>query len=199
MKAVGAFAACLRLLAAGTAIAIAFVTVGALAAGVTGLAIGAVAGSLTLVALLAGNCARRWPDTSWKLARTAAPPLVALAALLLAHPFPGALGGGRRGGRGRRDVADWRAERMRILHLALEDHLRPGSGGGSLRNREINTRLAAHGHDVHVVTAAHQATSARGARTGSSTASWASRAATRRACSATRRCCRSTRAGRCAR
>ncbi|MBE2320419.1 glycosyltransferase family 4 protein [Solirubrobacter sp. CPCC 204708] len=50
---------------------------------------------------------------------------------------------------------------MRILHLALEDHRRPGSGGGSLRNREINRRLAANGHDVHVVTAAHQALSAR--------------------------------------
>ena len=44
---------------------------------------------------------------------------------------------------------------MKILHLALEDHLRPGSGGGSMRNREINSRLAAHGHKVHVVTAAH--------------------------------------------
>jgi glycogen(starch) synthase len=44
---------------------------------------------------------------------------------------------------------------MKILHLALEDHLRPGSGGGSMRNREINSRLAGHGHEVHVVTAAH--------------------------------------------
>ena len=42
---------------------------------------------------------------------------------------------------------------MRILHLAFEDHRRPGSGGGSLRNREINARLAAQGHDIDVVTA----------------------------------------------
>ncbi len=42
---------------------------------------------------------------------------------------------------------------MRILHLAFEDHRRPGSGGGSLRNREINSRLAALGHEIEVVTA----------------------------------------------
>lgn len=43
---------------------------------------------------------------------------------------------------------------MRILHLAFEDHRRPGSGGGSLRNREINRRLVARGHDVDVLAAA---------------------------------------------
>lgn len=42
---------------------------------------------------------------------------------------------------------------MRILHLGFEDHRRPGSGGGSLRNHEINRRLAARGHHVEVVTA----------------------------------------------
>lgn len=42
---------------------------------------------------------------------------------------------------------------MRILHLAFEDHLRPGSGGGSSRNREVNRRLAAD-HEVTVVAAA---------------------------------------------
>jgi glycosyltransferase involved in cell wall biosynthesis len=42
---------------------------------------------------------------------------------------------------------------MRVLHLAFEDHLRPGSGGGSLRNREINARLAAMGHEIDVVAA----------------------------------------------
>jgi glycosyltransferase involved in cell wall biosynthesis len=43
---------------------------------------------------------------------------------------------------------------MRVLHLALEDHQRPGSGGGSLRNHEINSRLAAMGFAIDVVTAA---------------------------------------------
>jgi glycogen synthase len=42
---------------------------------------------------------------------------------------------------------------MRILHLGFEDHRRPGSGGGSLRNHEVNRRLAARGHEVEVVTA----------------------------------------------
>jgi glycosyltransferase involved in cell wall biosynthesis len=38
---------------------------------------------------------------------------------------------------------------MRILHLAYEDPAQPGSGGGSVRTREINRRLA----DRHEVTA----------------------------------------------
>jgi glycosyltransferase involved in cell wall biosynthesis len=41
---------------------------------------------------------------------------------------------------------------VRILHLAFEDHRRPGSGGGSLRNREINSRLARLGYEIDVVT-----------------------------------------------
>jgi glycosyltransferase involved in cell wall biosynthesis len=41
---------------------------------------------------------------------------------------------------------------MRILHLGFEDHARPGSGGGSYRNHEINRRLA-RDHEVTVVTA----------------------------------------------
>ena len=42
---------------------------------------------------------------------------------------------------------------MRVLHLAFEDHHRPGSGGGSLRNSEVNSRLSAMGHAVDVVAA----------------------------------------------
>ncbi len=45
---------------------------------------------------------------------------------------------------------------MRILHLAFEDHRRSGSGGGSLRNREINRRLVARGHEVEVLAAAYR-------------------------------------------
>ena len=41
--------------------------------------------------------------------------------------------------------------RLRVLHLAFEDPRRPGSGGGAVRTREINTRLARR-HDVEVVT-----------------------------------------------
>lgn len=42
---------------------------------------------------------------------------------------------------------------MRILHLGFEDHRRPGSGGGALRNHEINRRLVAMGHEIEVVAA----------------------------------------------
>ena len=36
---------------------------------------------------------------------------------------------------------------MRILHLAYEDPLQPGSGGGSIRAREVNRRLASR-HEI---------------------------------------------------
>ncbi len=44
------------------------------------------------------------------------------------------------------------SRRLRILHLAFEDPRRPGSGGGAVRTREIDARLAER-HEVHVVTA----------------------------------------------
>ncbi|GAB3246711.1 glycosyltransferase family 4 protein [Kineosporia babensis] len=44
---------------------------------------------------------------------------------------------------------------MRILHLGFEDHRRPGSGGGSLRNAEINRRIAAR-HRITVLVANYQ-------------------------------------------
>lgn len=40
---------------------------------------------------------------------------------------------------------------LEILHLAFEDHRRPGSGGGGVRTHEINRRLAGH-HRITVVT-----------------------------------------------
>ncbi len=40
---------------------------------------------------------------------------------------------------------------LRILHLAFEDHRRPGSGGGGIRTHEINRRLVDR-HEVTVVT-----------------------------------------------
>lgn len=47
---------------------------------------------------------------------------------------------------------------MRILHLAYEDPRQPGSGGGSVRTREINKRLAQR-HEVTAIVAGY-----RGAR-----------------------------------
>ncbi len=43
---------------------------------------------------------------------------------------------------------------MRILHLAYEDPRQPGSGGGAVRTREINRRLAAD-HTITAVVAAY--------------------------------------------
>jgi len=42
---------------------------------------------------------------------------------------------------------------MRILHLAFEDPLQPGSGGGSVRVREINRRLAERHEITNLVVA----------------------------------------------
>lgn len=50
---------------------------------------------------------------------------------------------------------------MRILHLGFEDHRRPGSGGGSLRNHEVNRRLVSRGHEVEVLTARYRGARAR--------------------------------------
>jgi glycosyltransferase involved in cell wall biosynthesis/4-amino-4-deoxy-L-arabinose transferase-like glycosyltransferase len=44
-----------------------------------------------------------------------------------------------------------RPVRLRILHLAFDDPRRPGSGGGAVRNHEVNRRLARH-HQVTAVT-----------------------------------------------
>jgi glycosyltransferase involved in cell wall biosynthesis len=41
---------------------------------------------------------------------------------------------------------------LRVLHLGFEDPAMPGAGGGSLRTHEINSRLAADGMDVTVLT-----------------------------------------------
>jgi glycogen synthase len=41
---------------------------------------------------------------------------------------------------------------MRVLHLGFEDPLMPGAGGGSVRTREIDRRLAADGIAVTVLT-----------------------------------------------
>src|SRR4051812_33394456 len=45
-------------------------------------------------------------------------------------------------------------EGLRILHLAFDDLHRPNSGGGAIRNHEINKRLAVR-HEVTAVTATY--------------------------------------------
>src|SRR5687768_12589615 len=41
---------------------------------------------------------------------------------------------------------------LRVLHLGFEDPRMPGSGGGSVRTREVNRRLGAAGIAVTVLT-----------------------------------------------
>jgi glycogen(starch) synthase len=48
--------------------------------------------------------------------------------------------------------AGLRPRPLRVLHLGFEDPRMPGSGGGSVRTREINRRLAAAGLAVTVLT-----------------------------------------------
>jgi glycogen(starch) synthase len=47
-----------------------------------------------------------------------------------------------------------RAPRLRILHLAFDDPRRPGSGGGAIRNHEINRELARR-HEVTALTVSY--------------------------------------------
>ncbi len=43
---------------------------------------------------------------------------------------------------------------MRILHLGYEDYVQPGSGGGSIRTREINRRISSR-HEITVLVAGY--------------------------------------------
>lgn len=49
---------------------------------------------------------------------------------------------------------------MRILHLAYEDPAQPGSGGGAVRTREINQRLAQR-HEITCLVAGYRGAQAR--------------------------------------
>jgi len=49
---------------------------------------------------------------------------------------------------------------VRILHLAYEDPRQPGSGGGSIRTREVNRRLAGR-HDITAIVAGYPGAASR--------------------------------------
>jgi glycogen(starch) synthase len=49
---------------------------------------------------------------------------------------------------------------MRILHLAYEDPLQPGSGGGAVRTREINRRLSER-HEITAIVAGYKGAKTR--------------------------------------
>jgi hypothetical protein len=138
--------------------------VGLRAGGIAGLAVGALVGAGLVTVGLVLDAERIWPGAMRLRWKVVAGWLVALPLpLLKAHPLlwlgwaavvaaavawttclrPASTGHGAaapampQGGR-----------RLRILHLAFEDHRRPGSGGGAIRvqlhlhTREINRRLA---------------------------------------------------------
>lgn len=143
---------------------VAALVAGYLLAGVPGLAAGALAGfAVTCVGLFAA-VPRSWRP-AFALPRTVLlgsvvfavallalrPHLIAWVALAAVVGVGLALLGLRSTGSlpPAPDVTD-PSRRLRILHLGFEDPRKPGSGGGAVRTREIDERLARH-HDVTVL------------------------------------------------
>ncbi len=135
----------------GLAVHVTALLVGYALGGTTGIAAGSALGSITTATLLVVQTRRIWQArlplalpagvlvllvlmaaARPLLALWAVPAvvlgLVAVRALLRTQPGRGA--GAAPG------------DRPRVLHLAYEDHRRPGSGGGAVRSREINRRLS---------------------------------------------------------
>jgi glycosyltransferase involved in cell wall biosynthesis/O-antigen/teichoic acid export membrane protein len=143
-------------------------------AGVTGLAVGGVVGSVSSILLLTLAAPR-----AWRSALLPGPGLVLGCAalggvLLLLRPSPVAWLGAavlagalvvarwarRQSFESPEPGADGPAEQrpLRILHLGFEDWRKPGSGGGAVRTREVDERLAQR-HQVTVLVSRY-----RGAR-----------------------------------
>lgn len=146
--------------------------------GVVGLAAGAVVGSAATVVALVVSAPPSWRPAVRPSARLLAACAVLLLVLLALARVPvawfvvAALAGAAAGvlGLGRRPreddpepvgepTAGLPGRRLRILHLGFEDWRKPGSGGGAVRTREVNERLA-RDHDVTVLVSRY-----RGART----------------------------------
>ncbi|GAA0294132.1 glycosyltransferase [Kineococcus aurantiacus] len=141
---------------------------GYLLGGVPGLAAGALAGFVLTALALFLAVPRTWrPAFALPLPVLAGSVLLA-AALLPLRPHPVAwvllalvVGAGlallglRAVGAptAAPDVTD-PARRLRILHLGFEDPRKPGSGGGAVRTREIDERLA-RDHDVTVLVSSY--------------------------------------------
>jgi glycosyltransferase involved in cell wall biosynthesis/polysaccharide pyruvyl transferase WcaK-like protein len=162
------FAACLRRLAAGLVGTAAAAALGLATAGVSGLAVGTLAGTGATALLLTLGVRRIWTDAlppgrGLVAAGLAVLPLAVLRpqpllwapaalALVTAAGYVGLLRPGPPRASAYAAPAGAPATRPRVLHLAFEDHRRPGSGGGAVRTREINHRLARE-YDITVVTA----------------------------------------------
>jgi len=174
------FARCIRAQVMGIVLHLAALLLGMWWGGVLGLAAGAAVGSAATLALLALAGSAVWP-------RALRPPLGILAGCTLfsivlllvrdhsllwmaivgtvgvatAARLLGRMPSGTERGRAKPREGGDRVDdhpRLRILHLGFEDWRKPGSGGGAVRTREVNERLARH-HDVTVLVSRY-----RGAR-----------------------------------
>ncbi|CAN5419938.1 hypothetical protein BH10ACT10_BH10ACT10_01920 [soil metagenome] len=167
----------IRAQAVGLVVHVVALVVGFLVGGVVGLASGAVVGAAVSVVLLVATASPAWR-------RAVVPPIGLVVAcavfgglLLLVRPHPVlwlvlALAGGllaawtashRLGGTpGDRPTGDLAGDgpRLRILHLGFEDWRKPGSGGGAVRTREVNERLAVR-HEVTVLVSSYRGAATR--------------------------------------
>ncbi len=162
-----------RLLAIGLGLHAAAIVAGLALGGIRGLAVGAAVGGACMLALLLFQGRRSLSQVGRPL-DTAAVAAATATVLLFLRQFPIAwcVGAGlvllvsasrviRPEGAGEGTVRppdpsedgfpSGKTKRLRILHLAFDDHRFPGSGGGAVRTFEVNRRLAQR-HDVTVVT-----------------------------------------------
>jgi glycosyltransferase involved in cell wall biosynthesis/O-antigen/teichoic acid export membrane protein len=162
----GLYGRALRLQVVGLALYLPALVVGWSLGGVVGLAIGAVVGVGASAFLLFRDARRRWggdrsersalPWLTWSLLAVvlmSVPAPIWLTTALVAGGWAAYAGLVRRDPRTPRQLGEKgdAAARPRVLHLGFEDHLRPGSGGGSVRTHQINRRLADR-FDVTVLT-----------------------------------------------
>ena len=167
------FRSAARLLAIGLTLHATAIVAGLTLGGIRGLALGAAIGGACMLALLLFKGRRSLSQVGRPLDTTAVAAATATVLLLLRQlPIAWCVGAGlvllvsasrvvRPEGAGEGTVGppDGSAdgfpsggtERLRILHLAFDDHRFPGSGGGAVRTFEVNRRLAQR-HDVTVVT-----------------------------------------------
>ncbi|QJY49045.1 glycosyltransferase [Pseudonocardia broussonetiae] len=176
------FASAVRAQLAGLAVYVGALLLGNLWGGVLGLAVGAAVGAAATLVLLVVSGSAVWPRAFRPPAAVLLGCALLLVALLLLREHlllwlvvAGTVGGlnalrvlGRMP-RGSQALADRAAEgsapvderpRLRILHLGFEDWRKPGSGGGAVRTREVNARLARR-HDVTVLVSRYRGARAR--------------------------------------
>jgi glycosyltransferase involved in cell wall biosynthesis/O-antigen/teichoic acid export membrane protein len=161
-----------RLLATGLALHATAIVAGLTLGGIRGLALGAAAGGACMLALLLFKGRRALSQVGRPLDTTAVAAATATVLFLLRQfPIAWCVGAGlvllvsassvirperAGGGTPPPDASEdgfpsGGTKRLRILHLAFDDHRFPGSGGGAVRTFEVNRRLAQR-HDVTVVT-----------------------------------------------